>query len=367
MKDYYKVLGVSKEASEDEIKRAYRRLAHRYHPDKGGDAERFKEVSEAYRVLSDREKRSQYDRFGQTFEGGFPGAEPGAGGFRWAWGGPGGFADEEEGPGFGFEFQDLGDLFEDFFGGGVQGKNIRKGKDIEVGIEIPLEATLTGFQEEIPLEKFIICTRCQGGGAEPGSKVKECFSCRGTGEVQQIRKTIFGSFTKMGMCPECRGEGLKPEKLCNVCGGEGRIKNQEKFRITIPPGVDTNQTLRFEGQGDVGKKKGKTGDLFVKIYVKAHPIFKRKGDDVYATVLVPFSHTALGSEVEVPTLEGTKISLQVPAGTESGKIFRIVGKGIPHFSGWRRGHMYVEVKIETPKKLTKQQKELLERLRQEGI
>jgi len=363
MKDYYQILGVQKNASSEEIKKAYYKLAHKYHPDKGGDEKKFKEINEAYQVLSDKEKRSQYDRFGRVFEGA-PAGEPGFD-FQWAWGRP----DMD----FEFGFEDLGDMVEDLFGFGAprKRKNVRRGKDLEIEIELSLEEILKGREKEINLEKYITCSRCQGTGAEPGTKVVECFSCRGTGEVQQIKKTLFGSFTRWTVCPECGGEGYRPEKFCNVCKGEGRIKGEERIRIWIPAGVDTNQLIKVEGRGDAGKRGGKSGDLYIRIFVKTHPIFERKGDDLYLKVPISFSRAALGDEIEVPTLEGKKILLKVPAGTESGKILRISGKGIPHFSGPRgypgRGNMYVELIVKTPQKLTKKQKEILEKLKEEGI
>lgn len=370
MKDYYQVLGVARDASPEDIKKAYRKLAHQYHPDKGGDETKFKEINEAYQVLSDRDKKAQYDKFGRVFEGG-AGAEPGFGGFRWGWGSPGADAYdfEEQGEGFGFDFQDIGDIFEEFFGGthGQRRQEAKRGRDIEVEIAIPLEATLRGAEEKISLSRFVSCERCQGVGAEPGTKVKECFSCRGKGEVQQIKRTVFGSFTRVGVCPECGGEGIKPEKACNVCKGEGRVKDTDSVSVSIPAGVDTNQILKIEGKGDAGRKKGKNGDLYIRIYVKPHKIFRRKGDDLLVTVPISFPQAALGDEIEVPALEGTTILLKVPAGTESGKVFNVGGKGVPHFAGLGRGNMHVEVRVQTPKKLSKEQKELLERLKREGI
>jgi len=370
MKDYYQILGVSRDASREEIKKAYYKLAHKYHPDKGGDDKKFKEINEAYQVLSNKEKRTQYDRFGRVFEG--VGAEPGFD-FQWAWGRP----DID----FEFGFEDLGDMVEEMFGFGTPRKrrNLKKGKDIEIEIEIPLEETLKGKEKVITLEKMILCPRCQGLGSEPETKIKECFSCRGTGQVQQIKKTFFGSFTRYITCPECGGEGYRPEKPCNVCRGEGRIRAAEEIKVFIPAGVDNNQIIKVEGKGEAGKKGGKSGDLYVRIFIKEHPIFDRKGDDLYISVPVSFAQAALGDEIEVPTLEGPegkpsasygvkkKILLKVPSGTESGKILRISGKGIPHFSGYGRGHLFVELIIKTPKKLTKRQKELLEQLRKEGI
>jgi len=361
-KDYYQILGVSQNASPEEIKKAYYKLAHKYHPDKGGDEKKFKEINEAYQTLSDREKRAQYDRFGRVFEGA-PGFEPGFD-FTWAWGRP------REDFDFGFEdFGDLSEMVEEIFGFGAprKRKDLKKGKDIEVELGIPLEETLKNQAKEITLYKMILCNRCQGTGAEPGSKIRECFSCRGTGEVQQIKKTFFGSFTRYATCPECGGEGYRPEKSCNVCKGEGRINGEEIIKIWIPAGVDTNQVIKIEGKGEAGKRGGKAGDLYIRIFVKPHSVFKRKGDDLYLKVPISFSQAALGDEIEIETLEEKKILLKVPTGTESGKILRISGKGIPHFSGYGRGNLYVELIVKTPKKLTKKQKELLEKLKEEGI
>lgn len=359
MKDYYQILGVSRDASPEEIKKAYYKLAHKYHPDKGGDEKKFKEINEAYQVLSDKEKRAQYDKFGRVFEGG---AESGFD-FQWSWGRPEGEFD--------FDFGDLGEMVEEMFGFGFgetrKRKDLKRGKDIEVDIEISLEDTLKGKEKLISLYKYINCSRCQGSGVEPGSKTKECFSCRGTGEVQQIKKTFFGSFTRYTVCPECNGEGYKPEKSCNVCQGEGRIKAEERIRIFIPAGVDNNQVIKIQGKGDAGKRGGKSGDLYLRILIKKHPIFERRGDDLYVSKEISFSQAVLGDEVEIPTLEGSKILLKVPAGTESGKVLRISGKGIPHFSGYGRGNLYVELIVKIPKKLTKKQKELLEKLKEEGI
>ncbi len=363
-KDYYQILGIARGASQEDIKRAYRRLAHKFHPDKGGDAGKFKEVSEAYQILSDEDKRSQYDKFGRVFEGGA--GQQGFSGFRWGFpGAEGGDADESQG--FGFDF-DVGEIFEDFFGGaGVEVKNLRKGKDLELELEIPLEATLQRREEVIPLSKFITCARCQGVGAEPASRIKECFSCRGTGQVQQIKRTIFGSFTKSAMCPECEGEGLQPEKPCNVCKGEGRVKGQETLKVQIPAGVDSNQILKIAQKGEAGRRKGQAGDLYIRIHVKPHSVFKRKGDDLFVQMPILFSQAVLGDEIEVPTIEGTPILVAIAPGTESGKILKVPGKGIPHFAGLGRGSMNIEVQFKIPKKLTQEQRELLQKLQKEGI
>jgi len=368
--NYYEVLGVEKSASQDEIKKAFHKLAHKYHPDKGGDEKKFKEINEAYQVLSDQQKRAQYDQFGRVFENGQPGGDSG---FNWAWG------NRPQGEEVEFDMGDIGDVFEEFFGGGMGGarrgnkRDTKKGKDIQVDIEIPLERVLKETTEKISLTKQILCQRCQGNGAEPGTKIKECFSCRGSGQVQQVKKTFLGSYTVFTTCPECKGEGTIPEKPCNVCKGEGRIKGQETIEVIIPAGVDTNQIIRIDGRGEAGKKGAKAGNLFVRIFIKKHPVFERRGDDLFAESEISFSQAALGDEIELKTLDPStssgqaNILLQVPQGTESGKVLRISGKGVPHFGGYGKGNLYVVLRIKTPKKLTKEQKRLLDDLREQGL
>jgi len=243
--DYYEVLGVAKTASQDEIKKAFHKLAHKYHPDKGGDEKKFKEINEAYQVLSNAEKRAQYDQYGRVFEGA---GQNGGGDFNWAW------QNQAQG---GFDAEDLGDIFENFFsfgGGGRRAskKDIRKGKDIQVDIEIGLEETLKPLHKQVTLHKLITCSRCTGKGAEPNTKVHECFACRGTGQVQQVKRTILGSYTAFAVCPECKGEGTKPEKPCNVCTGEGRVKGNETIDFVIPAGIDNNQAIEIPEKGDAG-------------------------------------------------------------------------------------------------------------------
>jgi molecular chaperone DnaJ len=376
-KDYYQILGVSRESSPEQIKKAYYDLAHKHHPDKGGDEKKFKEINEAYQILSNKEKREQYDKYGQVFEGaqaGGPGFEPGFD-FTWSWGG----GRQGEGAGFDFgEFGDLGDMLEEIFGFGTaprKRRETRRGRDIQISLELSLEDTLSGQEQEILLAKIVTCPRCQGSGAEPGAKMKTCPTCGGSGQVQQIRRTILGSFTSATTCPQCQGEGKIPERPCATCKGEGRIKSEEKVKVFIPAGIDTNQVIKAEGKGEAGKKRGKSGDLYIRVLVKPHPIFERKSDDLYTSVQISFTQAALGDEIEVQTLDGstgspqggTKILLKVPSGTESGKVLRISGKGIPHFSGYGRGNLYVELIIKIPKRLTKEQKRLLDQLRKEGL
>ncbi|MFH1820506.1 MAG: molecular chaperone DnaJ [Candidatus Nealsonbacteria bacterium] len=357
-KDYYQILGVDKAASDEDIKKAYRRLAHKHHPDKGGDEKKFKEINEAYQTLSDKAKRTQYDQFGNAFEG-TPGN--GFGGFD--------FESMRDRFGGNFNQSDFSEIFEEIFGFGQTRRksDMRRGNDIEVEVEMPLEETLKSQEKEIRLYKNIVCSRCHGKGAEPGTKVNECFSCRGTGQVQQIRKTVFGSITRTAVCPECSGEGQKPENPCNVCRGEGRMKAEEKIKVYIPAGVDTNQVIKIEGKGEAGKKGGENGDLYIRVFVKKHSLFKRKGDDLILQKDISFSQAALGDEIEIPILEGANIMLKVSSGTESGKVLRLSGRGIPHFSNYGRGNLYIELVVKIPKKLSRKQKELLERLKEEGV
>ncbi len=368
MKDYYQILGISKDSSQEDVKKAYRKLAHKHHPDKGGDEGKFKEINEAYQILGDKNKRQQYDRFGQTFDGG-------GGQGRSAYGGFGGFDPSSWGEnfsggggGFGFDL-DLEDLFESFFSGGRTAgrKNFRRGSDLEATVEINLKDVLKGVKKTISLNKKTICPRCKGSGGEPGTKVKECFSCRGMGQVQQMKKTILGAMTRYVRCPECKGEGTIPEKPCNVCGGEGRVAGKEDLSVFIPAGVDSGQTLKIPGKGEAGVRGGALGDLFVKIFVRPDPVFKRRGDDIYISAFIPYSKAVLGEEVKIPTLEGKNISLKIPAGVEPGKVFKISKKGIPHFSGWGSGDMFVKISIRTPKKLNKKQKDLLKEMEKQGL
>lgn len=361
--DYYQVLGVTKNASGIEIKKAYRKLAHKYHPDKGGDEKRFKEINEAYQILSDENKKSQYDQFGKNFENANANAGAGFGGFQ---------GGQSQGFDFSGGMGDIGDIFEQFFSGGrdteAERKNdLRKGGDIEIDLQLDLESILKDQEREILLYKMKTCPRCNGTGGEPGSKIKECFSCRGTGQVQQIKRTILGSFTHNAICPECKGEGVKPEKPCNVCKGEGRIKDNEKFKIFIPAGVDTNQAIKMKGKGHAGKRGGEAGDLYARILIKKHKMFYRRGDDLYITVPISFSQAVLGDKIEIPTLEDKNFVLKVPKATESGKILRISGKGVTHYARYGRGNMFVELEVKIPKSLTSKQKDLLKQLKEQGI
>ncbi|MBU1045684.1 molecular chaperone DnaJ [Patescibacteria group bacterium] len=366
--DYYKILGVEKSASPEEIKKAYRRLAHQHHPDKGGDDKKFHKISEAYEILSDKEKRQQYDQFGSTFDN-MAGGQSGFGGFSnfdfnsfWE-------QAQQQGGTAGFGFENLGDIFDEFFGGRrTKKQDLKRGDDIQIDMEIDLEDTLSSVKKEFNLYKNEVCGRCGGTGAEPGSKLKECQTCRGVGQVQEMKRTIFGTITHYTICPACQGEGSIPEKACNVCKGDGRIKKEETIEAVIPGGVDSGQVLKFKGKGEAGRRGGAPGDLYVRIFVRRHKVFDRKGDDLFAEIPAQFSQIALGDEIPVPVLEkGKKMFLKIPVGTEPGKVFRISGKGIPRFSGYGRGDLYVKIRVNTPKKLTRKQKELLNKLKEEGI
>ncbi|MFA5715455.1 MAG: molecular chaperone DnaJ [Candidatus Paceibacterota bacterium] len=359
-KDYYKILGVEKGASSEDIKKAYYKLAHQYHPDKkGGDEAKFKEVNEAYQTLSDKDKRAQYDRFGTTFTGGQQ-----QGGFNqninWEdiMGNMGGFGGIE----------DIFEMFGEGFGTSrKKPKDVRKGKNLEVLLELDLESILHNQEKEIFITKNVKCSRCEGSGAEPGTNVKECFTCRGAGRVQQIRRTIFGTISQQVICPECHGEGVKPEKPCNVCHGEGRVRKEEKIKVNIPAGVDNNQIIKVKGKGEAGKRGGEDGDLYARIAIKQHKIFERSGDDIYIKQNITFSQATLGDKIKIPTLEKENIIVSVPNGTESGKILKVSKRGIPHFSGIGRGNLYIQLNVETPEKITRRQRELLEELKKEGL
>lgn len=373
MADYYEILGVAKGASDDEIKRAYRKLAQKHHPDKpGGDEKKFKEINEAYQVLSDKQKRGQYDQYGQTFEqaqsqgqGGFNGAQ-GFGGFE-------GFADMFRNGGFsaqGGEFsgEGFGDIFGDIFGGSRSQRNgaRRQGEDIGIDIELTLEEAYSGTERELNLYKRAVCQTCKGSGAEPGSKTITCQKCKGKGEINQVRRTILGSFTQVSTCPDCGGEGKTIEKKCHVCGGDGRVRENMPIKIKIPAGVEDGMSLTLSGAGEAGPKGGASGDLYVNIHIKAHKNFQRQNSDLIYDLEINYSQAAMGAKVEVPTIIG-KATLTIPAGIEFGKVIRMSGEGMPRLNNRGRGDQYVRVKIKTPKSLTRKQKELLEELRKEGL
>lgn len=349
-RDYYEVLGVSKDADEATIKKAYRQLARKYHPDvnKEPDAEeRFKEVKEAYDILSDSEKRARYDQFGHA------GTDPnfGAGGF----GGAGGFQGD---------FGGFGDIFDMFFGGGGRRANPnapQQGADLQYTMTIQFEEAVFGKETEINIPREENCDHCHGTGAKPGTQPKTCPDCHGTGQKEQVQDTMFGRVVNRRVCQRCQGRGTVIEQPCSVCHGVGRVKKQKKIRVNIPAGVDDGSRLRVTGQGEAGVNGGPAGDLYIIFRVKPHQFFERHGNDIYCEMPLNFSQAALGDEIEVPTLDG-KVKLKIPAGTQSGTSFRIKGKGVPHLRGYGRGDQHVVVKVVTPTKLTERQKDLLQEL-----
>ncbi|MCX6762002.1 MAG: molecular chaperone DnaJ [Candidatus Moranbacteria bacterium] len=367
--DYYNILGVSKGASDDEIKKAYRKLAHKHHPDKtGGDEAKFKEINEAYQVLSDKSKRSQYDQYGQTFD---QAGRSGAGGGQ----GFGGFS-SQGGPasgwdfssqGFGFDGGDFEDIFSSIFSGGRGGSTTRRkrGKDIQVDVEIDFAEMVSGAKRQINLRKSTICDRCDGAGGEKGSELKTCATCGGAGRVQKISRSFFGSFSQVAECPDCHGVGKIISKKCSKCRGDGRVMAENKLDIEIPAGIADGQTLSMQGAGEAGGVGGVPGDLYINVHVRAHKEFKRNGQDILSSVEIPFSVAALGGETIIETIDG-RLTLKIPSGTQSGEQFRVKGKGVPNLHSGSRGNQIVKVIVRIPKRLNREQKRLLEELGQLG-
>ena len=343
-RDYYEVLGVSRDAGEQEIKKAYRKLAREYHPDANQEdpnaAEKFKEINEAYEVLSDSEKRARYDQFGHMGTG--------AGGF-------------EGGAGFG-DLGGFGDIFDMFFGGmrsgGARPRGPQQGADLRYDLEVTLEEAAFGLEKEIHIPRLEKCPTCGGTGAAPGTHPITCKVCRGTGQVQVAQNTAFGRFVSVRPCDHCGGEGRIIEKPCAECHGSGQVKKGRRIKVKVPPGVDTGSRLRMSGEGEGGIRGGPPGDLYIVINVKQHPVFRRQDDDVLCEVPISFVQAALGTEMEVPTLDGP-VKLKIPEGTQTGTEFRLKGKGIPHLRGFGRGDQYVRAMVMTPTRLGEKEKELL--------
>lgn len=350
-KDYYEVLGVSKDASADEIKKAYRKLAKQHHPDmhkddnKDASAEKFKEASEAYAVLSDEQKRQQYDQFGHAaFDQNGGGA--GFGGF-------GGFGDFMGGGGF-------GDIFDSFFGGGTSRQRTGpiRGSDLRMEMTITFEEAAFGISKDVKLNKDVTCDTCGGTGAKKGTQAKTCTTCGGSGQMRQQRSTAFGNFVNVVDCPDCGGKGTIIKDPCNVCHGRGIHKQQKTLKVNIPAGIDNAQVITLRGEGGIGQRGGPPGDLQIYIYVKPHEYFKREGVDLYLEMPVSFVDATLGAELTVPTLDG-KAKYKMGEGTQTGTVFRLKDKGIKHLRSNRKGSLYVIVKVEIPKKLNEKQKTLL--------
>jgi molecular chaperone DnaJ len=352
-RDFYEILGVAKTASEDEIKKSYRKLAMKYHPDRNPDnkeaEEKFKEVKEAYEMLTNPEKREAYDRYGHA--GVDPNSGMGGGGF-----GGGGFGDA------------FGDIFGDIFGGGRGGRGggpqVYRGADLRYNLEISLEQAAAGFDTTIRVPSWDKCDTCHGSGAKPGTQPVTCTTCAGHGQVRMQQ----GFFSIQQTCPKCHGSGKIIPEPCAACGGAGRIKRNKTLEVKIPAGIDNGMRIRSSGNGEPGTNGGPPGDLYVEIHIKPHEVFQREGDDLHCEMPISFSKAALGGEIEVPTLGG-KVSFTIPEGTQTGKTFRLKGKGVKGVRSGYAGDLFCHVLIETPVKLTDKQKDLLkefERLTKEG-
>ncbi len=350
MKDYYDILGVQKEASEEEIKKAFRTLAHKYHPDKkGGDEKKFKEVSEAYAVLSDAKRRAQYDAMGR---GGFQG---GAGGFDFS--NFNGFGQDFSG----FQDFDLGDIFGEFFGGRSASP---RGRDISIDIELSFKDAIFGTERRVLISKVGTCDTCNGSGAKKGTSMHTCSTCNGKGKVQETRSTFLGALTTTRTCPTCYGKGEVPKEPCTTCRGEGTLKKQEEIHIVVPAGASDGEMIRMPGRGEaIGG--GKAGDLYVKLHVRKDALFGREGTNILTTLSVRLSEALLGASKTIKTLDGDT-SLDIPVGTVHGTVLRVRGQGVPHGRG-SRGDMLVRVEVAMPDKLSKKAKKLIEELKEEGI
>jgi molecular chaperone DnaJ len=346
-RDYYEILGVTHSANEDEIKKAFRRLARQYHPDVNKDKsaeERFKEINEAYEVLGDAQKRQAYDRFGHAGVG----AGAGAGSPFEGFGGFGNFSD----------------IFEQIFAtatgaaGGTRRGTPQRGADLRYELTISFEEAVRGCQKEIEIPRWESCSNCRGSGAQPGTNTARCSACQGTGEIRRVQQSIFGQFVNVMVCDRCRGEGRVITTPCDRCGGQGRVRNIRRVTVNIPAGVDDGITVRVTGEGEAPARGGTPGNLFVALSVKPHDYFKRQGTDLLFDLPITYSDAALGAEVEVPTLDG-KETLKIPSGTQSGRTFRLKNKGVNVIHSNQRGDELVTVKVVTPQSLTSEQKELL--------
>ena len=351
-RDYYEVLGIQKGASEDEIKKAYKKLARKYHPDMNpGDKEaeeKFKEVNEANEVLSDPEKKARYDQFG------FAGVDPnyGAGAGGGAYGG-------------GFDFGDLGGIFGSFFGGGFGGQRRnpnapQRGESIRASVSISFTEAAFGCEKSVTIERSEQCPTCKGSGCAPGTTPEICPDCHGSGTVQTRRQTPMGVFASNGPCRKCGGTGRLIHQPCSDCRGSGAVRKRRTIKVNIPAGIDHGQTISLRGQGGAGKNGGPAGDLLITVMVQPHEIFRRDGVDVFCEAPITFTQAVLGAELEIPTIDG-KVKYSIPEGTQTGTVFRLKGKGVPVLNGRGRGDQYVTVVIETPRSLNKEQKEALRR------
>lgn len=387
MKDYYKILGVNKDASDEEIKKAYRKLAHQYHPDKkGGDEKKFKEINEAYQVLSDKKKREFYDRFGTAEPFGRDQGSPFSNAQGWPFGNVqgspfGGFSGEggpfsgwyyQSEPGFewgfgdGFSYSDSGDLsefFENFFEGiGMKPRRRRykRGSDLEIQEEITLEEAFRGVKKNIKFETYLKCEKCNGEGADLSQGTATCATCDGRGEIREDRKTFFGNISQVRVCSKCKGAGKIPNKICDKCGGSGKKMGSREVTVDILPGVQNNQLIQLKGMGEAGEKGTAAGDLYIKVKIKPHPIFERKGDDLIIRKELKVLDLLLGKKIEVPTISGGKLSVEIPAHFNLKEPLRIPGEGMPRFGSYGRGDLLVDFILKAPKKAEGKLRKILE-------
>lgn len=357
-KDYYKILGVEKGASADEVKKAFLKLAHQHHPDKNeGKDEKFKEINEAYQVLGNASKRAQYDQFGSSFNG------AGAGGF----GGGQGYGGFQNGfGGMNINMDDLGDMFGGLgdifgFGGGSRSRGPRRGADIEAVLAIEFEEAAFGTEKDVTLKKKVVCPHCSGTGAEPGAKIETCSACGGKGRVRRVQQTILGAIQSEAVCHSCNGDGKIASKKCTECKGAGSVYDTVKFKVKIPAGVDDGGRIRLPGYGEAGEKGAGLGDLYLNIRVKPSAKFQREDFEILTKKEIGFAQAALGDKIEIETIHG-KVELKIPEGTQSGTVFKLKNKGIPYTDGRGTGDHLVEVIVKTPKSLSKKQRETLKDL-----
>ncbi|MEN9338295.1 MAG: hypothetical protein RI945_20 [Candidatus Parcubacteria bacterium] len=367
-KNYYESLGVTKGASKEEIKKAFYKLASKYHPDKkGGDEAKFKEVNEAYQVLSNEQKRKEYDTYGQTFSGA---GSNGASGFGQGQGFSGfDFSGFNQGDfqNMNFDFEDLGDIFGDIFGGGGFGSQVRekRGRDMSLEMDISFEESIFGVERNVLISKVSKCKTCNGSGAKAGTKIATCKKCNGKGKIQDIKRTIFGAMQSVRACDECHGKGEVPKEKCDTCRGAGVLNTKEDIKINVPAGINNGEVLRMSGMGEA-VQNGKSGDLYVKILVKPHKLWKREGHDLFMIHDIKLSDALLGAKHTISTLDGN-IVVDIPVGAHPNDILRIKGKGVPIHSGRGRGDILVKLNIQMPKKLSRKAEELIQKLKEEGL
>lgn len=358
-KDYYEVLGIDKKASGDDIKKAFHKLAHKFHPDKGsGDAEKFKEASEAYSILSDEKKRAEYDSYGQTFGGGGPG---GFGGFS---GAAGGFDFSQFQDAFNEGGFDFGDLFGGIFTGGGTPRARARGRDISIDLEVSFKESIFGTTRRVLLAKNTLCSDCKGSGAKPDTQMETCKHCNGKGQVRETTNSVFGTVTMQTPCRNCRGSGKIPKEKCPTCRGEGVYRKQEEIEVSIPAGIEAGEMIRLSGAGEA-VQGGTPGDLYVKVHMQRDARFKREGENLITELSIKLSDALLGIEYKISTLDGDE-TISIPQGVTHGELIKIKGKGVPTGRG-RRGDLLVKIKIILPQKLSRSARQLVEKLREEGV